>query len=230
MLSALEPIFKKYEAFVKQLDGVFDSVRQQHPECVKCKLGCADCCHAVFDLSLVEALYVNRHFLEKVSADRKAEILDVANSTDRKTYKLKRKAYKAIESGEKSEEQVLLEMAAERVRCPLLNDDKQCDLYEHRPITCRLYGIPTSIAGRGHTCGLSGFKEGESYPTVNLDSVHAKLHELSQEVVATLRSSHVKMGDVLMPLSMALLTVFDDATLGLKKPDASADADQGKRG
>jgi hypothetical protein len=46
--------------------------------------------------------------------------------------------------------------------------------------------------------------------------VHAKLHELSQEVVATLRSTQVKMGDVLMPLSMALISVFDEEYLGLK--------------
>jgi len=105
-------------------------------------------------------------------------------------------------------------MAAERVRCPLLNEENKCDLYAYRPVTCRLYGIPTAIGGRGHTCGLSGFQEGVSYPTVNLDSVHAKLRELSQEIVDALRSTHVKMGDVLMPLSMALLTVFDEEYLG----------------
>jgi hypothetical protein len=46
----------------------------------------------------------------------------------------------------------------------------------------------------------------------------AKLHELSQEIVTVvLKSKHVKMGDVLMPLSMALLTVFDEAYLGINE-------------
>jgi hypothetical protein len=71
--------------------------------------------------------------------------------------------------------------------------------------------------------GLSAFKTGESYPTVNLDSVHAKLHELSCEIIEVLHSTHVKMGDVLMPLSMALLTLFDESYLGIdenkKKPE-----------
>ena len=227
MIDHLDPIFKKYEAFVRQLDGVFESVRQQHPECVKCELTCADCCHALFDLSLIEALYINRHFLDKISEQRRVEILDDANSADRKIYQLKRKAFKSVESGEKSEEQVLLEMAAERVRCPLLDQERQCDLYAYRPVTCRLYGIPTSIGGRAHTCGLSGFTEGEAYPTVNLDAVHAKLHELSQEIVAELKSTHVKMGDVLMPLSMALLTVFDENYLGVKPDEPMPENDQG---
>ena len=219
MIPELDQVFEKYEALVKQVDGVFERVRQQHSDCVKCKLECSDCCFALFDLSLVEALYINRKFIERVAGDKKLELIENANTTDRKIYQLKRKAFKAVSGGEKSEEQVLLEMATERVRCPLLNDEKQCELYEYRPITCRLYGVPTSIQGRGHTCGLSGFKEGEAYPTVNLDTVHAKLHELSTELVTTLKSTHVKMGDVLMPLSMALLTVFDESYLGVQSDE-----------
>lgn len=225
MIPELEHVFKKYEAFVHQLDGVFESVRQQYADCVKCKLECADCCHALFDLSLVEALYINSKFFETVVGEKQSDILEGANKSDRQIYQLKRKAFKAVAAGEKSEEQVLLEMAAERIRCPLLNRDNQCDLYASRPATCRVYGIPTAIGGHGHTCGLSAFSTGESYPTVNLDSVHAKLHELSCEIVEVLQSTHVKMGDVLMPLSMALLTVFDEAYLGVggdtNKPDAN---------
>jgi len=222
MITELSPIFKKYEEFVQQLDEVFEKVRQANPGCVRCELTCSDCCHALFDLSLIEAIYLNRQFLEVVADDRRAEILENANQTDRRIYQLKRKAFKAVSANEKSEAQVLLEMAAERVRCPLLNGDDQCELYAYRPATCRLYGIPASIGGRGHTCGLSNFVEGQAYPTVNLDSVHAKLHALSQEIVAAIKSTHVKMGDVLMPLSMALLTVFDETYLGVaNKEDAS---------
>jgi Fe-S-cluster containining protein len=183
-------------------------------------LECADCCHALFDLSLVEALYINRQFIKHVLDQRKAEVIDDANKADRKIYQLKRNAFKAVDAGEKTEDQVLFEMAAERIRCPLLNKENKCDLYDFRPITCRLYGIPTSISGRGHTCGLSDFKEGDSYPTVNLDAVHAKLHAFSQEIVVALKSTHVKMGDILMPLSMALLTVFDETYLGVATDQA----------
>lgn len=225
MIPVLDDIFSEYEALVKQVDRVFEDVREKFPDRVKCKLECADCCHALFDLSLVEALYINRKFIDHEFDRKKADILEDANKIDRKIYQLKRTAYKAVKSDEKTEEQVLFEMAAERIRCPLLNKDNRCDLYDFRPITCRLYGIPTSISGRGHTCGLSGFEEGDSYPTVNLDAIHAKLHALSREIVVALKSSHVKMGDVLMPLSMALLTVFDETYLGIAKDqDKQAEA------
>ena len=215
MIPVLDELFEKYEVLVKQVDDVFENVREKYPDCVKCKLECADCCHALFDLSLIEALYINRKFIENTFGRRKAEILEDANTVDRKIYQLKRKAFKSVESGEKTEDQVLFEMAAERIRCPLLNKDDQCEMYDYRPITCRLYGIPTSISGKGHTCGLSGFKEGDAYPTVNMDAIQAKLNAFSQEVVVALSSKHVKMGDMLMPLSMALLTVFDDKYLGI---------------
>lgn len=228
MVPELDVVFEKYEAMVRQVDEAFDRVRRQHPECVRCASTCSDCCYALFDLTLVEALYLNRKFIEGVAEQRKLEILEAANTADRKVYRLKREAFKSVSSGEKSEDQVLLEMAAERVRCPLLNDDKRCDLYESRPITCRLYGVPTSIAGHGHTCGLSGFKEGESYPTANLDVINERLHHLSLELVAVLKSTHVKMGDMLMPLSMALLTVFDETYLGLVAEERQVDAPETK--
>ena len=94
MIAALDEIFKKYEAYVKQLDEIFASVRQQYPDCVKCKLECSDCCHALFDLSLVEALYVNRQFIEKIPEARKADLIEGANKVDRKLYQLKRTAFK----------------------------------------------------------------------------------------------------------------------------------------
>jgi len=225
MITELEPIFEKYEAFVKQIDEVFEKVCSDYPDCVKCGLECSDCCFALFDLSLVEALYINLKFLENIG-DKKDKVLEAANRIDRNLHQLKRKAFKAVESGQKSEEQVLFEMAAERSRCPLLNEENRCDLYAFRPITCRLYGIPTSIDGRGHTCGLSGFKEGVSYPTVNLDTVNAKLKALSEEIVAALRSTHLKMGDVLMPVSMALLTVFDEDYLGVPSEKKEPNEDQ----
>ncbi|BBO84009.1 YkgJ family cysteine cluster protein [Desulfosarcina ovata] len=219
MKPELAAIFKEYESFAKQVDGVWETVRKQFPESVQCKIGCSDCCHALFDITLVEALYINDKFITELPENRKNEILAIANKTDRNIYKLKRKAFKAVEAGEKTEEQVLFEMAAERSRCPLLNLNDRCDLYDYRPLTCRLYGIPTSIGGRGHTCGLSSFSEGQSYPTVNLDKVYSKLYDLSVDIINTLQSSHKEMSKILMPLSMALLTVFDDYYLGLKSEE-----------
>ena len=211
----LKSFLDRYEKVSVQADAAFKHVSEAHPELVRCKKGCSDCCYALFDLTLIEALYVNYHFNEKVSGKEKARLIEEANRIDRATYRVKRKAFKDVEGG-KNEVEVLMELAKERVRCPLLNKEDICILYENRPITCRVYGIPTSSGGMGHTCGLSGFSEGAEYPTVNLDAIQKQLIQITSDFLTEIKSKHIKMVDMLIPLSMAIITEFDEVFLGLK--------------
>ena len=213
-----EPFFKEYEALLALADKTFEKVRQDFPELVTCKVECADCCHALFDLPLIEALYINYHFNRTFKGQEKEAFLETVNQVDRQIYKLKKKANKDLEAG-KTEEDILTELAEARVRCPLLNDQNQCDLYGFRPITCRLYGIPTSIGGKGRTCGLSDFKPGEQYPTVNIDILQNKLLQLSERFARAIESKYAGLGEMLVPLSMALLTAYDETYLGVKTAD-----------
>lgn len=210
------PYYEKYEKLVAASDAAFERVKQAHAECVKCKQGCADCCHAVFDLTLIEALYINHRFNQEFKGAAKADLEEKANRTDRLMAKIKRRAQKDLLAG-RPEAEILTDLARERVRCPLLNHSDLCDLYRYRPLTCRFYGIPTGIAGGGYTCGLSGFKEGETYPTVNLDTIHARLQELSAELIRDLKSRYIKLSDILVPLSTALITEYDEIYFGLKE-------------
>jgi len=220
----LRPFFEKYEALVKTVDGAFDQVKDRHPECVKCHEGCADCCYALFDLSLIEALYINHHFNRRFSGEQREALLEIANKADRQVYQIKRRAYKDLDAG-RSEDDIIAEMSGERVRCPLLDDRDRCILYAHRPITCRFYGIPTAIGGKGRTCGLSGFAAGEKYPTVNLDAIHSQLYRLSEELVRHIESRYLRLAEVLVPLSMALLTEYNDEQLGIQPPDGETTDD-----
>jgi Fe-S-cluster containining protein len=208
------PFFKQYEAVALMGDNAFERVKNEYGENVKCKIECADCCHALFDLSLIEALYINFKFYESLSENKRMGLLEKANIIDRKLFKLKKNAYKEMDNG-KSEEQIIAELSFERIRCPLLNEENVCDLYESRPITCRVYGIPTAIAGKGHTCGLSGFVTGKEYPSVNLDIIQNQLNIISKEFVNSIQSRYSKLGEILVPLSMALLTNYNDEYLGI---------------
>ena len=221
----LRPFFDKYESIVKTVDKVFDQVKAQHPECVKCHEGCSDCCYALFDLSLIEALYINHHFSRHFEGTERDALLEIANAADRQVYKIKRKAYKELEAG-KSEDEIISEIATERVRCPLLDDQDRCLLYEQRPITCRFYGIPTAIGGKGRTCSISAFEPGRKYPTVNLDAIHKQLYQLSEELARHIKSRFVRMAEVLVPLSMALITDYNEEQLGIDAPKNKADDKQ----
>ncbi|MDJ0784967.1 MAG: YkgJ family cysteine cluster protein [Desulfosarcinaceae bacterium] len=223
------PFFKRYEALAEQAEAAFDKIQKDHPECVKCAKECSDCCHALFDVTLIEALYINHKFNAEFEGASLQALLERANRSDRAVHRLKRDATKALQSGA-DEADILAKMAEYRVPCPLLNENKLCDLYDYRPITCRLYGVPTAIGGQGHTCGVSAFEPGKPYPTVNLDAIQDRLFALSRDLIVALGSRHVRMGDMVVPLSMALLTAYDDAYLGVStEPDASEEGGAGEQ-
>lgn len=211
----LKPYFARYEQLSMAADGVFERVRREHPDSVRCHQECADCCHALFDLTLIEALYLNHRFHDQFSPDEREALLEKANLADRQIHKLKRQAFRELSAG-RSEEELLEALGAEKVRCPLLNAQNLCDLYDHRPITCRLYGVPTAIGGKGRTCALSGFEAGKTYTTVHLDRIVGQLQAISAELVRDLGAANIRLADILMPLSMALLTDFDEEFWGLE--------------
>jgi Fe-S-cluster containining protein len=215
-----QPYFNRYELLAKAANRVFEQVQSQFPKEIECRLECSDCCHAVFDVTLIEALYLNYQFCKYFTGKDREAILDKANRADRQAYKLKRAAFQKVEEG-KDESEILIEMAGERIRCPLLNAQNRCDLYEYRPVTCRFYGVPTEIAGIAHTCGKSGFIKGKSYPTVHLEKMQKNLFALSFEIARDIQSKFAGLGEILVPISMALLTDYDEDYLGIKRPEMS---------
>jgi len=207
--------FERYEAVVAEVDAVFKKFEDDMPDLVKCGKGCSDCCHALFDITLAESVYINKKFNENFSGMERSTILERADQADRQIHKLKRKVYKASQEGRPATE-ILMEVSKARVRCPMLGDDDLCALYENRPITCRLYGVPTSIGGQAHTCNQAGFKGGEKYPTVNMDIIIDKLIAIGKDLQKGINSRYKELGDMLLPLSMALVTDYDENYLGVR--------------
>ncbi len=225
MKKELMPYFEKYEALVSKAETVFEQVKSKFPDEVKCKEGCSDCCHALFDLTLVEALYINYRFNEKFDGNGKKDLLEKANKADRMIYKIKKAAFRSTQKG-KDEEAIVEEVGQERIRCPLLGKEDLCEMYAFRPIACRVYGIPQAIGGKGRTCGFSGFKPGESYPTLNHDIIHDQLMTISSEIVQAIRSKHIQMEEVLVPLSMALITDYNEEYMGVSQEGKTEENNQ----
>ncbi len=213
----LTPYFAAYKALVHIVDGVFHKVKEEFPREVFCREKCSDCCYALFDLTLVEAAYLNHEFGKKFSGDQKNQILAKADKTDRALVKLKRDAYKQVQAGADQLE-IVAKMSQERIRCPLLGENDLCIMYDQRPITCRVYGIPTSTLGASHICGRTNFVQGNPYPTLNMDRIYSQLQLISAQMLKGIQSKHVKMHDMLIPVSMALTTIFTDEYLGVE-PD-----------
>jgi Fe-S-cluster containining protein len=207
--------FKAYEELANSVNKAFIQIANEFPEEVKCKPGCCDCCYALFDLTLVEAVYISKKFRETYTDDLKRhEILERAAKADREIHRLKKKAFDEQKNGA-TDIEIIGKMAMERVRCPLLNDDNKCELYDFRPLNCRVYGVPTETGGTSHICGRTGFVQGEKYPTIKMDKLYEYLYKISNEMVKNMNTKYTRMGDMLMPVSMALVNEFDDNYLGI---------------
>lgn len=214
-LPDLTPFFERYAQQAREADALFERVRAEYPDLVICREGCSSCCHALFDLSLVEALSLNAEFQKRVPmGNERAAILDAADTADRQAARIKRKVFKESQAGRESNE-ILTEVAAISLRCPLLGTDDRCIMYSARPITCRLYGVPTAIGGKAHTCGKTGFAQGGRYPTVALDKVQHRLADLSRELAASIGTAYTELASMYVPVSSALLTEYDAAYLGI---------------
>jgi Fe-S-cluster containining protein len=214
----LDAVFQEYNKLAESADALFNQVKSRFPEEVACTSGCSSCCYAPFDLSLVEAMAINRAFNKEFGFGiRRSAVLEAASNADRTLTRLKRHYFRQTKEGMPDSE-ILAEAAKERVRCPLLGMDDTCLLYGHRPITCRLYGVPTVINGKSHVCGSCRFVKGQPYPAVALDRIQDRLADMSRRIGVILGSRFCELHRVYVPVSMALLTKYDDAYLGVGTP------------
>jgi Fe-S-cluster containining protein len=116
-----------------------------------CRPGCSECCIGPFPINRLDASRLRQGLLELRDRDpqRAAAIVERASLTverfekdfpgDRTTGRL---------SGEEADEDRFFEAHA-AVPCPVLDPTTQtCDLYAHRPVSCRTYGPPVRFGGQ----------------------------------------------------------------------------------
>jgi Fe-S-cluster containining protein len=174
-------------------------------KCIKCEPHCADCCHAVFGLFLIEAVFLKRDFDQLGKAERDAA-LKRGLEADEELEKLER----TLEIFKDDPQMRGYSLAKARIRCPLLNEDDMCILYPYRPITCRVYGIPTMVQGAPRVCGKSGFKKERSYPTFNLDGIHRELYQLSTEFFEKKEDKEAEKASLLLSVSKVIKTPVEE--------------------
>jgi len=171
-------LFEPYDRQVSLADKSFERISGEYPDCMACKPGCADCCHAVFGLFLVEAVFLKNDF-DQLGEKEKADALKRGLAAEKDLKTLER----TLEEFKDDPRMSAYAMAKTRIRCPLLDDDNACILYPYRPITCRVYGIPTMVQGIPRICGTSGFQKDEAYPFFNVNGVQKELFQLSKDLL-----------------------------------------------
>lgn len=210
----INDLFSQYVNVARKADVLFKTIHEKYPDSVRCRIRCCDCCHAVFGLFPVEAAYINYHF-NRLDRKVRRDVLKRAEKSEGEMLKAKDNL-KVFEEDPKMK---VYGLGKQRVRCPLLSDKEECVLYEHRPVICRIYGVPYSLhKGKkelAYVCGISGFEAKASYPTVKLDNIYQELVGLSIEMLkeAGFLNPAAK-ANLMLPLSKILRMSFDDIVKG----------------
>ncbi len=200
-----EDLFKEYELLAERADRAFLQARREYGDLVRCAEGCADCCHSVFGLFLIESAYIHYHF-GRLGRKARREAAPRLDRADRELLE----AEKRLSAYDHDPRLKALAMAGERVRCPLLDRRERCLLYARRPITCRVYGIPTVIDGKVRTCWKAGFEKGRTYPAFDLDGAYRELFGLSKRLLARAGAADTERASLLVSVSRSMKTPIDE--------------------
>lgn len=196
---------RSYELLVDRAEAAFREMQKEHGSCIKCEPQCSDCCHAVFGLFLIEAGYLKEHFDRLADEEKRAALLRCEEAE--KSLERLQNMLRAHEGDPQMQAYVI---SRERIPCPLLNENQDCILYPHRPITCRVYGIPTKVQGKARVCWKAEFKEGERYPVFDLDGVYRDLFFLSTELLKSVGKDDPEKASLLISVSKAITTSLED--------------------
>jgi len=130
------------------VDGAFADSARRSGEHLVCRPGCTQCCHGAFAINPLDALRLGSAMAElaKTDPDRAGAIRERARRYltefgpefpgDRVTGIL----------GESEEERAAFDDFANEAACPVLDPATGlCDLYDARPMTCRVFGPPVRM-------------------------------------------------------------------------------------
>ena len=137
-----DEILQRYALLLSEVDRWFTRCLSLFPTEISCARGCSDCCRGLFDITLLDAVFLRKGFERLPDPLRKG-------ITERAKCRLEglraiwpELAPPYLLNHRPEEEWDALMPDEDETRCVLLGDDGLCLIYDHRPMTCRLHGLP----------------------------------------------------------------------------------------
>lgn len=161
-MSRLATLLQSYRQLQGQYDAWFSQALKQYPEAIRCAQGCSQCCRGLFDISLLDA-WVLRQGFESLPFGVKLQVQERAQARllelQQRWPELQPPYFLNL-----LPDDCWTEMPeGDPTPCPLLSEQGLCLVYHHRPLTCRLHGLP-------HV-DIDGEVFSDSYCTLNFPGI-----------------------------------------------------------
>jgi Fe-S-cluster containining protein len=132
-------------------DAAFADAARRSGDHLVCHPGCTQCCHGTFAISALDAVRL-RYGMEQLTASEPARAEQIRARADL-FWKEYAPAYPGNLVtgilGQSEAEQEVFEDFANEAACPALDPATGlCDLYEYRPMTCRIFGPPVRMGAQ----------------------------------------------------------------------------------
>lgn len=143
---------KEDDRLVQIVDAALADAQRRSKGWLVCRKGCTQCCIGVFAINQLDAARLQRGLAE-------LELRDPGRAEA-----VRQRARDAVARlsgefpgdpatgllGKTNNERKIFQRFANGEPCPALDPvDGTCDLYEHRPMTCRTFGPPVRVEGGG---------------------------------------------------------------------------------
>ena len=138
----MDEILYQYGTLLREVDGWFLTCIHNHVEQIACHRGCSACCRGLFDITLLDALYLKNGF-ERLPENIQSAIQLKALSRLNPLFERWPSFCASCLLNTISEtewDDIMPE--DDETPCILLSEEGTCLIYDHRPMTCRLNGIP----------------------------------------------------------------------------------------
>ncbi len=138
----MQEILERYAVLLAEVDRWFGACLQRHPDRIACGRGCSACCRGLFDITLLDALFLRSGFDRLPEDVRQGVRLKAGARLDGITVQWPAFTSPWLLNPIPEAEWDAMMPDEDETPCVLLSKQGTCLVYDHRPMTCRLNGIP----------------------------------------------------------------------------------------
>jgi Fe-S-cluster containining protein len=209
----MQDILDRYSRLLQEVDDWFAVCAQGREELITCARGCSSCCRGLFDITLLDALYLRSGFDLLPEATQESVRAQASARLDALTADFPAFISPWTLNHIPESEWDAMMPEEDGTPCPLLSETGTCLVYDHRPMTCRLNGIPLiDISGEELFDDWCTLNFVDSDPLAIVDLRHSFNDLFAQELLLFRELTRRLLGESISELDTIIpAAVFIDA-------------------